>query len=160
MTTPKVEHQAAGPVFGRSVTSVRAPRAALVRKLARVVTSSAAEPVEVVHGSHRAVLPPELVEMLGEALRGLESGEQLTLVVGSAHADEVLTSQQAADVLNVSRPHVVKLANTGLLPHARVGNRHRFRLGDVLAYADAESARRDKVLAALQPAGGYTADDF
>lgn len=160
MTAPKLEHQAAGPVFGRSVTSVRAPRAALVRKLARVVTSSAAEPVEVVHGSDRAVLPPELVEMLGEALRGLESGEQLTLVVGSAHADEVLTSQQAADVLNVSRPHVVKLANTGLLPHARVGNRHRFRLRDVLAYADAENARRDNVLAALQPAGGYTADDF
>lgn len=160
MTTPKIELIADGRGLGRSVTSVRAPRAVLLRKLARVVTSSASEPVELVHGSDRAVLPPELVEMLDTALRGLESGRQLTLIVGSPDADEVLTSQQAADVLNVSRPHVVKLANTGLLPHTRVGNRHRFRLEDVLAYAGAQSARRDKVLTALQPAGGYTAGNF
>lgn len=160
MATPKIAQFTAGPVFGRSVTSVRAPRDAVLRKLAKVMASSAAAPVEVVHGSARAVLPPELVEMLDAALRGLESGEQLTLVVGSADADQVLTSQQAAELLSVSRPHVVKLANTGTLPHVRVGNRHRFRLGDVLAYAEAESVRRDKILAALQPEGGYTADDF
>lgn len=160
VTTPKADRHVAGPIFGRSMTSVRAPRSAVLRKLARVVQSSAAEPVEVVHGSERAVLPPELVEMLSAALRGLESGEQITLVVGSADAAEVLTSQQAADLLNVSRPHVVKLASTGRLAHTRVGNRHRFRREDVLAYADAESIRRDRVLTALQPGGGYTADDF
>ena len=114
MATPKIAQFTAGPVFGRSVTSIRAPRDAVLRKLAKVITSSAAAPVEVVHGSARAVLPPELVEMLDAALRGLESGEQLTLVVGSADADQVLTSQQTAELLSVSRPHVVKLANTGI----------------------------------------------
>lgn len=156
----RIEQLAAGPVFGRSVTAVRAPRAALLRKLASVMTSAASDPVELVHGADRAVLPPELVEMLGTALRGLASGEPLTLVVGAADPEQVLTSQQTADLLNVSRPHVVKLANSGTLPHLRVGNRHRFRLADVLAYAAAESERRDKALAALQPAGGYATHDF
>jgi excisionase family DNA binding protein len=160
MTLPKRPQPTAGPVFGRTVTSVRAPRTTALRKLLLVVTSADPEPVEVVRGSARAVLPPELLALLHAVLRGLESGEALTLVVGSADPEQVLTSQQVADLLNVSRPHVVKLANTGVLPHVRVGNRHRFRFADVLSYAEAESARRDQVLAALAPEGGYAADDF
>nr|WP_246401819.1 helix-turn-helix domain-containing protein [Jiangella mangrovi] len=71
-----------------------------------------------------------------------------------------LTSQQAADLLNVSRPHVVKLARTGELPHRMVGNRHRFDLEDVLEYERRQREVRDRALAAIVPEDGYTAEDF
>ncbi|TDC51089.1 DNA-binding protein [Jiangella ureilytica] len=71
-----------------------------------------------------------------------------------------LTSQQAADLLNVSRPHVVKLARTGELPHRMVGNRHRFHLEDVLEYEQRQRRVRDQALAAIAPEDGYTAEDF
>lgn len=72
----------------------------------------------------------------------------------------VMSSQEAADLLNVSRPFVVKLAKTGRLSHRMVGNRHRFDLADVLAYAEKMRTERSEALAATAPAGGYTAEDF
>ena len=72
----------------------------------------------------------------------------------------VISSQEAADLLNVSRPFVVKLADTGQLAHHMVGNRHRFSLVDVLAHAEHMRTERTEALAALAPAGGYTAEDF
>ncbi len=71
-----------------------------------------------------------------------------------------LTSQQGADVLNVSRAHVVKLAKQGVLPHRMGGNRHRFLATDIRDFRRREAARRSEVLARLVPEGGYTGDAF
>jgi excisionase family DNA binding protein len=59
-----------------------------------------------------------------------------------------LTTQQAADLLGVSRPTVVRLINDGVLPAERIGNRHRLLLDDVLAYREERRNRQYEALAA------------
>ena len=149
-----------GPVFGRSSRSVRARRSKALRLAADVVSTRSTAPLEIVHGARRAALPREVAELLVDVLKGLDAGEPLTLVVGEAEPDAVVTSKQAAQLLNVSRPHVVKLARTDALPCSKVGNRHRFRLADVLAFQQSEKGRRQALLATMEPDGGFSANDY
>lgn len=94
---------------------------------------------------------------LGRVVEALERGRSVTVV---ADDQAELTSQETADLLNVSRPYVVKLARAGVLAHHRVGNRHRFTLADVLDYRDRMHSVREEALGELAPAEGYAVTDF
>lgn len=117
--------------------------------------------VVIGRGDRRVSLPRTLLEglaALGKVFEALDRGPSVTVVADDDQAE--LTSQEAADLLNVSRPYVVKLARDGVLAHHRVGNRHRFMLADVLDYRDQMRVIREKALAEIAPADGYTASDF
>ena len=70
-----------------------------------------------------------------------------SFIAGKDFAD--VTPQQAAALLNVSRPFVVGLIEKGLLPARMVGSQHRLPLKDVLAYKEENRAKRRKALAEL-----------
>jgi excisionase family DNA binding protein len=75
-------------------------------------------------------LPSAAIALLKELLKELAAGRAVTVVPIEAE----ITTQQAAEILNVSRPFVAGLIDKGKLPGRMVGAHRRVRLEDVLAY--------------------------
>lgn len=118
---------------------------AALRKLAKVPKRGSRSvhirPAE--GGPDQAVtVPREAFELFLEILGQMANGNAVTIV--PVHAE--LTTQQAADMLNVSRPHLVALLESGKLPFRKVGTHRRIRVGDLLAYAKQDDERRKAVL--------------
>lgn len=105
-------------------------------------------------------LPEEAFSVLADVVRAMRQGKAITL----APVDQLLTTQEAADLLGISRPTLVKKLEDGLIEFERTtgGKHRRVRLVDVLQYRDGQRAERRKALRELmseaQRAGAYDAD--
>jgi len=87
-------------------------------------------------------IPPAAFTLLTEVLSQLASGNAVTIV--PVHAE--LTTQQAADLLNVSRPHLVSLLEDQRIPFKKVGSHRRIRFEDLMEYRRKDEERRRAVL--------------
>ena len=87
-------------------------------------------------------LPPEAVRVLVRVLAHMANGDAVTIL--PVHAE--MTTQEVADFLNVSRPHVVKLLEQGDIPFRKVGTHRRVLLADVMEYQKKDKARRRSIL--------------
>lgn len=94
-------------------------------------------------------LPPAINKIVLELLLLIGKGEAVTLVPFGAE----LTTQQAADLLNVSRPFLVKLLEEEEVPHHKVGRHRRIRAEDVFGYKKRRDAGREKALQKLADLG-------
>lgn len=98
-----------------------------------------------IDGEVPVVLPRRAVQLLVDLLAQIANGNAVTLV--PVHAQ--LTTQEAADLLNVSRPFLVKLIEAGEIPFQKVGTHRRLRADDVFAYRKAQEQRSRHALTAL-----------
>jgi excisionase family DNA binding protein len=96
----------------------------------RVPDPKTRKPVEI-------TLTPAMSDLFLELLRHIGSGDAVTLVP----IHQMLTTQQAADLLNMSRPYLIRLIEKGDIPHSMVGRHRRLKAEDVFAY----KAERDKI---------------
>lgn len=104
---------------------------------------------------HEHELPESAYYLLRRVAEVLARGDAITLV----QVGRELTTQQAADLLNVSRQYLVRLLEEDKVPHTRTGKHRRLKLEDVLAYKAKRDKERAKGLAALTALtgemGGY-----
>ncbi|HDS1736535.1 helix-turn-helix domain-containing protein [Pseudomonas sp. BP8] len=103
----------------------------------RIELVDAAEQRQVVE------LPTFALRLLGDILSELAIGN--TVKVVPIHAE--LTTQEGADMLNVSRPHLVKLLEEGRIPHTKTGSHRRIKFTDLMAY---KTQRDRESLAAME----------
>ena len=91
------------------------------------------------------VLAPGLSRLLMELLRHVGRGDAVTLVPVS----QMLTTQQAADILNVSRPFLISLLENDKIPFVLVGRHRRVKAEDLFDYKKTRDAERSSALADL-----------
>lgn len=93
----------------------------------------------------RTELPESLYAVLIRAAHELRRGRGISILPVGLE----LTTQQAADLVNVSRPFLIRLLEAGQIPYHMVGTHRRIRLDDLLAYRRRRSQDRRAMLAGM-----------
>jgi excisionase family DNA binding protein len=136
--------------FGGRLPSKNEQEAAnqLRRILASRMTGEADARLKIAEGHGKTsdvVLTPALSALLMDVLRHVGRGDAVTLVPVS----QMLTTQQAADILNVSRPFLIGLLEMREFPHEMVGRHRRIRAVDLFAYKRKRDGERAAALSDL-----------
>jgi len=87
-------------------------------------------------------IPESAFLILVEVLSSMSEGKSITLLP----AETEISTQQAAGILNISRPHLVKLLESGLIPHKKVGSHRRIELRDLVLYEEILKKMRESQL--------------
>lgn len=115
------------------------------QRLARYARKSKGLTLHVVDAEQEEAiqLPAGAVALLVEILQAMAAGRGVTIIPDNAE----LTTVEAAEILNVSRPYLINnLLEKGLIPYAKVGKHRRIRLEDVMRYKATIDQQREAVL--------------
>src|SRR3974390_3208965 len=110
--------------------------AAQIHELNRLLQLGA--PALVAADGERLGLPDAVYRLLKDIVRNMQLGRAIVLVP----ENQQLTTQRAADLLGVSRPHLIKLLDAGELPYHKAGSHRRIYLKDLIAYQKRRDAER------------------
>ncbi|AFZ34658.1 DNA binding domain protein, excisionase family [Stanieria cyanosphaera PCC 7437] len=129
-----------------------------IKKLEKFLTAEKSLPKLISSTGEEIVLPESVYNALYQVVEAMASGNSITI----SPLDQEMTTQEAADLLNVSRPYLIKLLEQGEIPHTKVGKHRRINCRDIFAYKQLRDRQRSKSLseftAFLQEEGFYDED--
>lgn len=113
---------------------------AQIRELHRML--QVGSPALIGADGERLTLPTAIFGLLKDIVRNMNQGRAIVLIP----ENQQLTTQRAADLLGVSRPHLIKLIEAGELPFQKAGTHRRIFLRDLVAYQKRRDAARKAAL--------------
>lgn len=123
------------------------------RTLAAIVGPAAAERLRVMIGRETIEVPVSAMKLFAEVLAQMALGRAVQIVPHNAE----LTTQQAADFLNVSRPFLIKRLESREIPFHRAGSHRRIYFQDIVRYREqlhaSQKAATDELLGASTEMG-------
>lgn len=135
----------AQPLGDRLPSAIEQAAANQLRTILAARTSDQDQVLTIVEDSGvpaSIALTPGLTNLLMDLLRHLGRGDAVTIVPVS----QMLTTQQAADILNVSRPHLISLLEKQAIPFVMTGRHRRIKAEDLFGYKRQRDATRAKAL--------------
>jgi len=121
------------------------PQVARLDQALRAATGSAQRLEIVLSNGEHMTLPDDVQRALALVTREMATGNGVAVV--PVHHE--LTTHEAAAVLHVSRPHLIRMLDEGRLPSRKIGTHRRIRFDDVMAYRAGEEHERDALLARI-----------
>ncbi len=140
-----------------SLDSVISPQleAQSIKELERILSVKDFQAKLVGANGEKINIPEPIYQVLLQVVHAMASGKAISIIP----QQQELTTQQAAEYLNVSRPYLIKLLEQGEIPHIKVGSHRRVRFDDLMNYKQQRDIKRDQLLTELtqmsQEAGFY-----
>ena len=126
-----------------------------IAQLEQILSLESSQLRLVTTNGEEIAIPESVYSVLGQVVRAMASGQAISIV---RHNRE-LTTQQAADILNVSRPFLVKLLENGEIPHIKFGSHRRILFQDLMIYKEQRKVKRrqllDQLIEMTEEAGLY-----
>ena len=126
------------------ITANESERPAL-RKIEEVLRSAHSMSKLVGPAGEEIELPASVFQVLRSSVYHMMQGEAISIVP----INKELTTQEAADILNVSRPYLVKLLEQGKMPFIKVGSHRRIRFSDLIVYKKRREEEHRQALAKM-----------
>ena len=98
--------------------------------------------IEIEETAEKIKVPLTALKLLAQVLKATGQGKPVSIVPIATE----LTTQAAAELLGCSRPHLVKLLETGKIPFTKVGKHRRVKYEDVFGYKKAEKQKQKSLL--------------
>ena len=112
-------------------------------KMARILRQ--VDHPRLVGGEEEIVLPDAIFKLLCEIVGAMREGHTILLFP----EDQEVTTQRGAEILGVSRPHLIKLIEAGNIPYRKVGSHRRITLKALLDFGKSRDIERRKTLKGL-----------
>ena len=116
-----------------------------IAQLAQILSRESAQPKLVTSNGEEFLIPESVCNILRQAVQAMASDQAVSIV----RYNRELTTQQAANILNVSRPFLVKLLDEGAIPYIKVGSHRRIRFKDLIIYREQRKVMRRQGLKEL-----------
>ncbi|BAY60769.1 hypothetical protein NIES22_08290 [Calothrix brevissima NIES-22] len=126
-----------------------------LQKLDNILNQKNSQVKLVAENVEEITIPDSVFYVLRQVVQAMASGKNVSIVTYNPE----LTTQQAADLLNVSRPYLIKLLEQGELPYIMVGTHRRVKFEDLKKYKQQRDSKRrqllDELIAESQDLGFY-----